>query len=205
MKRKERKIVVLNSGGFDSTVMIHDIRKHYPKAEIHSLFFNYGQNNASMEEYCATGNAEKVNAQSIMRITIPRIDWTKNNFYSSDLKDAPSQYLEMRNLIFLSYALSYGQSINATDIMAAFLVSHFGYDDTSPEFVKRFNEISSLVGIKFTAPYIEIEKEDIANLLPEFGIKEDDFFSCDVPMNNKPCGKCGDCTCIADIYKSLPK
>ena len=47
------KIVVLNSGGFDSVVLAHHIGHLNPEAEIHNLFFDYGQLSVDSERYCS--------------------------------------------------------------------------------------------------------------------------------------------------------
>ena len=44
------KIVVLNSGGFDSTVLLVDTVTKNPDCEIHSLYFSYGQLNDEIGE-----------------------------------------------------------------------------------------------------------------------------------------------------------
>ena len=113
------KIVVLNSGGFDSTVLLAFFHKEY-KAEIHSLYFSYGQTNDSIAAECARLNAEKY-CKTHKVIALPKIDWTNSEFYSKDYESLESKYLEARNLIFASYAVSYAESIGANSISMALI------------------------------------------------------------------------------------
>ena len=53
-----KKVVVLNSGGFDSTLLIKFLKHDY-KAELHSVYFSYGQFNDIPAAECAKMNAEK--------------------------------------------------------------------------------------------------------------------------------------------------
>ena len=56
------KIVTLNSGGFDSVVLAHYLRAQYPEAEIHCLFFDYGQRSKNLEHYWSVYHAAKIKA-----------------------------------------------------------------------------------------------------------------------------------------------
>ena len=127
----KNKIVVLNSGGFDSTTLLLDLYNSTEDTEIHSLYFNYGQPNQSIDSMYAKENAEKIGAVH-HEVTLPAIEWTKNSFYDGSINEYSGQYLEMRNLIFLSYAASLAESIGATEIYCAILKGH-GYSDTSEE------------------------------------------------------------------------
>ena len=117
-----RKIVVLNSGGFDSIVLLHEVCDSYKNATIHSLHFNYGEINSEEQDKCVDNVCKKLGVEDV-RIQIPKLSWTKNKFYDNDKLEYESQYLEYRNLIFLSYAVSYAQSIGADKIYLAILKS----------------------------------------------------------------------------------
>ena len=55
------KIVVLNSGGFDSTVLLTSVCEN-KENEVHSLYFSYGQLNDNLGAEIAKENAEKLGA-----------------------------------------------------------------------------------------------------------------------------------------------
>lgn len=193
------KVIVLNSGGFDSTVLIHYVKDYYPSAEIHSLHFSYGQRSSDEELKWSEYNAEKVGAV-IKNITLPPFDWTKSNFYN-DGYDYESQYLEWRNLVFLSYALSYAESIGADKIFCAFLKSR-GYNDTSEKFLHEINLIGN--NIKVIAPFSNIEtKEDLIPMAFAFKISPFTFHSCDISNSTEGCGICNDCQSLKVINQEL--
>ena len=181
------KIVVLNSGGFDSIVLLHEVYDSYKNSTIHSLHFNYGEINSEEQDKCVDNVCKKLGVEDI-RIQIPKLSWTKNKFYDNDKLEYESQYLEYRNLIFLSYAVSYAQSIGADKIYLAILKSH-GYLDTTSEFISGLNTSIKQSGIEIIAPYKDIEKYDLWSTAKHFNISPTDFISCDLNR----CGECGDC------------
>ena len=58
------KVIALNSGGFDSVVMINDLLSY--DYEVVSLFFNWGQPNYELEKLCA----EKIGARCSEHIEV---------------------------------------------------------------------------------------------------------------------------------------
>lgn len=87
----------------------------------------------------------------------------------------------MRNLIFLSYAISMAESLNADVITMALLKSH-GYVDTSPEFIELMKEICKLIGVDFQTPYSGCDKYDIYGIAKTLKVgPKFKFISCDTP------------------------
>ena len=196
------KVVALNSGGFDSVSMIHFLRHGYPLAEIHCLHFNYGQNSSEQERACAEKVCSKLGCE-IRVIDIPKMNWTSSDFYGPDFMSMATQELEYRNLVFLSYAVSYAVSIGADKIYVAFLKPATYYKDTSPKFLKEFNRFLKCSGskVQVVAPFHKLYKDELSPLIQKFGISKDDFFSCDAPVDGKPCGSCPDCLCLDDMFR----
>ena len=197
------KIVVLNSGGFDSVVLMNYLHTIQEEKEIYSLHFLYGANNEKQQLECVNKVCEKVGAVNKV-IQLPLIDWTNSNFFEAEGYDKQTQYLEYRNLIFLSYALSYAEAIGADRIYCAFL-NHYEYPDTTIQFLQGLNsfcEPSS--GISIDAPFIFDNKGRLGHIAKYLGVKKEDYFSCDVPTpEGKPCGKCADCIALEEIFKKL--
>lgn len=197
--------IVLNSGGFDSTVLLHDIADQRPKAKGYSVFFDYGQNSVEQERRCARKNAEKLGLEHI-EITIPKISWSQTNFYGAEFQDSQSQYLELRNLIFLSYVLSFAESRGVTDIfMAIILADDFWYNDTDPRFFEDLNNLAlNTIGAWVYTPYTKFLKDDLVPLVFKYGISPDDYYSCDNPNpDGSMCGKCGDCKFLIEIAEMI--
>lgn len=193
------KLIALNSGGFDSVVMLNFLRHQYPLADIHCIHFNYGQNSKEQELKCAESSCNKLSAH-LQVIDLPTMSWTSSNFYGEDFKSMSTQELEYRNLIFLSYAVSYATSVGADKVYVAFLRADEYYKDTSPKFVREFNKFSKKQGVEVIAPFHKLYKDELSLLIKKFDIKEDDFFSCDTPVDGKPCGVCPDCMCLHDMF-----
>jgi len=194
------KIVALNSGGFDSVVMLHHIKELYPYIPTTTLFFNYGQKNLKQEYESAKRASDKLKFD-FKSIDLPKFSWTSGDFYTYKYS-GDKEYLEMRNLIFLSYGLSLCESIGADALFLATLV-HLGYYDTSPLFFEGIRMIAEGKDISIEAPFSEVEKVDLIDLVHRYRIKEGDFFTCDNPVNDLPCGECPDCLVVKDIFSSL--
>ena len=160
-----KKIVVLNSGGFDSVVLMNVIRNTYPDTEIHSLHFRYGARNEEQQSRCAEKVCEKVGAVSTV-IDLPKFTWTTNNFYKED-NVYETQYLEYRNLVFLSYAISYAESVGAKEIyLATYQPNEVGYNDNNDIFYKGLNSFTTKnSGIELKTPFWDIrDKFDLLSL-----------------------------------------
>lgn len=190
------KIVVLNSGGFDSTTLLADLAS-YKKYEIHSLYFDYGQLNSLYDSKCAKDNADNLGAIH-HEVNLPKFEWSKSSFYEEDSNEYKSQYLEMRNVIFISYALSLAESIGATSIYAAIL-GNGNYKDTSAPFLERMKSLCEVLGVSFETPYAQFEKPDLFYIAKKLGVGTKlPYFSCDTPKNGNPCKKCLDCKSLED-------
>lgn len=197
------KIVILNSGGFDSLTLIHYLHGLEKGGEIHSLHFLYGARNEAQQEKCVDRVCEKLGAVN-MKIKLPEITWTKSDFFKEGF-NYNTQYLEYRNLIFLSYALSYAQSIGADKVYLAVLKGG-GYPDTSKTFFDGLNSFSKpLTGIEIITPFSEIEnKEDLLPFAISSKLSPDEYFSCDTPKEDgSMCGECWDCQALNYINSIL--
>ena len=198
-----KKIVVLNSGGFDSTTLLAELAST-EECEIHSLYFDYGQPNYPYDSKCAKENAEKLGAIH-HEIFLPKITWTKNTFYNTSINEYKTQYLEMRNVIFISYALSLAEGVGAEAIYMAILANG-QYKDTNPEFIVKMRDLCETLGVKFETPYAELVKQQLYPFAKIAGVgKSLPFISCDTPNNGNPCGKCLDCECISEYTNYLNK
>lgn len=201
-KVEKEKIVVLNSGGFDSVVMMNCLHLTEPDKELHSIHFLYGALNEAQQQECVDKVCEKCGAKNIV-INLPNFSWTKSDFFGeTNLHD--SQYLEYRNLIFIAYALSYAESIGAKRIYVAVLAGST-YNDTNPIFFKGLNSFTQKnSGIEICTPFETLTKYDLVTYAVQSKMEITDFFSCDTPdENGNPCGKCCDCKIVEDIKSIL--
>lgn len=190
------KAIILNSGGFDSVVMINSL-VNTTDTEFISLFFNYGQRNMKLERECARKVAEKFNLQHI-EIDLPKLSWSNSTLCD---KKNPTfvEYLEMRNVIFLSYAMSLAESVKAEAIYSAILVNG-KYTDTNKDFIEATRTYLNHFNIRFETPFSTRDKDDLGYLARAYDITKEDFFTCNNPKGKKPCNKCGDCLALNEIY-----
>ena len=203
-KNDKTKVIVLCSGGFDSVVLMHHVREMLGyNEEIYALFFDYGQRNVAMERECSKKVALKLKAKW-KSIKLPMFNWTSGEFYANE-NGGESPYLEYRNLIFLSYAFSIAQSLGAIEIYTGLYRMLDGnyFLDGSPSFLSAMNCIDP--NIQVISPFMGGIKLSLIPLAKYFGITKNDFFSCDSPVNGKPCGKCSDCKNIEEIYREVLK
>ena len=61
-------------------------------------------------------------------------------------------------------------------------------------------------GLKLVAGFdINDDKEVLMHIASYLGITEDDYFSCDVPNGDKPCGVCDDCEYLKELSDKIIK
>lgn len=193
------KIVVLNSGGFDSVVLSHQVRNFNVDKEIHNLFFDYGQLNVNAERECSKNCADKLGF-IYKEVTIPKFTWS-NSVLSGGEEE--SQYIPSRNVILISYALSYAEAIGADEIYCAFINPECEYyKDTSPLFLEKINELSRIFGIKVLAPFIQYYKGGLLKSLARaYGIAREEVHSCN--FGDEPCNVCSDCVAMDEIFNDV--
>lgn len=206
-----RRAIVLCSGGLDSIVCAHYVRKKLKVRDVKIVFFDYGQRARIEEEKSARRCAKDIGGEFI------KIEITKMNIVDSELVkhgkikiskkslkntslESKRWYFPQRNLIFLSYALaiaeSYAGKSEKCDIFLGFKnegVEH--YPDTTPEFVEAVNKLvraSKISNIIVKAPLIKMDKEDIVQLGLNMGVKLEKTYSCYIG-GKKQCGECLAC------------
>jgi 7-cyano-7-deazaguanine synthase len=200
------KAVVLLSGGLDSLGCLSEaIKKGY---DVYPLSFNYKQRHSIELEHAK----EITNFYSIKQHKIVNID----NFGGSALTDQtikvpeykgdesstiPATYVPARNIIFLSYALSYAEVIGAKYIyIGVNAVDYSGYPDCRPEFIKVFQKVIN-VGTKMgvegnsteiVTPLLNLKKSEIIKLAHKNKAPLELSTSC-YNGKQKACGVCDSC------------
>ncbi len=209
-----KKAIVLCSGGMDSVITAHYVRKRLKYDKITLLFFNYGQKSLNSERKSVLKSARELKAD-FKKIKLPELKKLSTSLINingeikklnkEDLKNTKKEsekwYVPCRNLIFLSYALALGEKdfVNGrkrNDIFVGFKnEGKESFSDTTGKFVELVNKIShrgSEGKCRIYAPLIKKDKEDIVKLGMKLGVKLQDTFSCYIG-NKKHCGKCLAC------------
>lgn len=201
-----KKAVILLSGGLDSAVTLYFARDK--GFDCYCLAFDYGQRHFR----------ELLAAKSISRITkcpltISKIAlaWSGSalldkkvnlpHIHHPSLSKIPSTYVPARNIIFLSFALSFAETIGANAIfIGAHTEDYSGYPDCRPEFYAAFKKIISTgtkagvehKGIAIKTPLIHKSKAEIIKLGVKLGVPLELTWSC-YKGGRMPCGKCDSC------------
>jgi len=196
------------SGGLDSTtVLYHAIKRGY-KCEC--ILFDYGQRHRK-ELNSAVRIAKKTGCKyRIVKIYLP---WSESSLTDCDKKipnntkllafssqlsakaTLPTTYVPGRNTIFISFALSYAETINAgTIFIGANAVDYSGYPDCRPEYYLAWDRLLRSLGVKISvqAPLIRLDKAEIVRLGSKLGVPFKLTWSC-YKGGRTQCGICDSC------------
>jgi len=206
------KAIVLCSGGIDSVTTAYYAKERLGYKKIIVLFFNYNQKSLERERECSKKCAKEIGAE-FREIDLGWLGEISHSLINKkgkikkldrkELKNTKEEsnkyYVPCRNTIFLVYALAMAESLyiknkEKFDILTGFKnEGKESFPDTTPEFVKKMNELSkvSTKGFRIIAPLIEKDKEDIILLGKSLGVDFRKTHSCYI--KNKHCGKCLAC------------
>ena len=209
------KVVLALSGGMDSTVLLHMAATQFD--EIYTIAFDYGQRH-HRELSCAwyqtkvlTRKNPKLKVyQKLLNVNYikdiaPVSSLTNPDIKNPNIKEMagdaqPVSYVPFRNMMFLSIACSYAESVQADQVWygAAQADSLAGYWDGSHEFLSSVNEIISLnrkSKIRIVAPLLVMSKKqiveegvklgvDFANTWTCYSDREDGLADADTPSSS---------------------
>jgi len=209
---KNKKAVVLLSGGLDSTTVMAIARAN--GYEIYGLSFRYGQRHA-MELEAARRVARAFNAieHMIMDVDLAKIGGSaltgdnqvpKNRDEGEMKKEIPVTYVPARNTIFLAHALAWAEVLGASEIfLGVNAIDYSGYPDCRPQYIAAFEQMANLATkagvegktrVKIRTPLIHMTKADIIRKGIELGVDYGMTHSCyDPSPEGMPCGRCDSC------------
>lgn len=210
MDEPSGKAVVILSGGLDSSTLLHYVTKTLGMSAV-ALTVDYGQRHEKEIE-CARQQVEAVRKQTKLPIEhlVLDISHVANQAFRSsltgvgdvpDLDDVvghpqPSTYVPFRNLFLLTLGAAVAESHGADGVYyGAQSADLYGYWDTTPEFVRRLNDLFSLnrgVEVGVIAPFLMMKKWDIVRLGSKLGVDFELTWSC-YRGNDKACGTCATC------------
>ena len=196
------KCLLLNSGGYDSTVLLYYLKMF--GYETWSLTFNYGQ--PSTEITYAKKNARSVGIPE-NRILTHDINMNHCIDNALDVSNCVGDvgYIPMRNTIFLAYALSLAETLELNTISLGILGCG-SFADNNPYFIEDFRPVAGHIGVQILSPLDQLEKKDVYVIGNTFGISIEDTWSCNTPTNINSeiirCGVCTDCSALKDAIRT---
>ena len=208
------KILVLSSGGVDSTTCLAMAVKEVGAENVLALSVYYGQKH-DKEIQAAKKVAEYYGVQR-MELDLSVIFAGSNcSLLKQSTEDIPlesyaqqieethgehpvSTYVPFRNGLFLSSAASIALSHGCSKIMYgahADDAAGAAYPDCSLDFVNAMNQaiyLGSGNQLTIEAPFVSLTKADVVKKGLELGVPYELTWSC-YAGGEKPCGKCGTC------------
>lgn len=206
----KKKAVILFSGGLDSTtVLYYAVSKGY---DCYCLNFNYGQKHKK-----EVNNAVKIVGD--LGLTIKTVNiclpWDKSALTDKKIKIpnhkvikdgyVPPTYVPGRNTIFLSYAISYAETIKAGSIFLGINAVDFSsYPDCTGKYIKAMRQVNKALNnkIKIIAPLEKLSKAQIIRLGLKLKVPYQKTWSC-YNGAEKPCGKCDSCKLRAKGFQEV--
>ena len=215
MIEKEKRAVVLLSGGLDSATTLAIARGD--GFACHALSVAYGQRHAA-ELQAAARVARALGARE-HRV----VDVDLGQFGGSALTDRnidvpmhgvqpgiPATYVPARNTVMLSLALAWAEVLGSRDIFVGVnAVDYSGYPDCRPDYIAAFEKMANLAtragveGVKLTihAPLIDLSKAAIIRRGIALGVDYGLTVSCyQADADGLACGACDSCRLRAEGF-----
>lgn len=214
----EKRAVILLSGGLDSAVTLYfALEKGY---KCYCLIFDYGQRHKKEINFAKKISDTAGCGYQIINIDLP---WKGSSLLNKEMllpslanpqtrkpvNNIPSTYVPGRNIIFLSFALSYAEALNAEAIfIGAHAQDYSGYPDCRPEFYRAFIKAAKAgtkrgvegKPIKIITPLINKNKSQIIKLGKKLDVPFEWTWSC-YKGEKIPCGTCDSCYFRAKGFK----
>ena len=206
-----RRILVLHSGGMDSTVCLYDA--HRAGHEVISLGVDYGQR-LGVEMMFAARHCEALG----VRREVVQVNWRKpdrdiplDRPVDEMKRSVSPAFLPARNVVFLSLAAAHAAGVGADEVQIGLnCVDFSGYPDCTVEFFDSYRamlRIADPSGPELTAPLLTRSKREIAQLASDLGLEEWDTWSCYRPQIQDggvvPCHQCDACRLHAHAWSKI--
>ena len=207
-----KKAIVLTSGGLDSTTVLAIARSE--GFELSALSVDYGQRHRhELEAAERVARFFGVAQRLVVRVDLTAIGGSAltdqiavpKRASEADLPPGvPVTYVPARNLVLLSLALGWAETLGASDLFIGVnAVDYSGYPDCRPEFIRAFETAANLglkasaeLGrpIRIHAPLARLTKAQIILKGVELGVDYSITHSCYDPDDaGRPCGRCDSC------------
>lgn len=203
----KRNIVVLLSGGMDSTTLAYQCVERIGVAGVIALSVNYGQRH-SRELISAKVVADRLGIEHVVADLSPLRALFSGSALTDDAVAVPEGHyaaetmkatvVPMRNPMFLCVAAGLAWARHASEVaIAVHAGDHAIYPDCRPTFVEAFNVMlreasEGFSTAQLSSPFVQLSKADIAATGHRLGVQWADTWSC-YKGGDVHCGKCGTC------------
>lgn len=214
------KVLVLNSGGVDSTTCVSIAVEKYGKENVSTISIYYGQR-LKKELECARRIAKyyglkhyefdlsKVFEYSNCTLLEHSTKEVEEDSYKNQYKEDEiiSSYVPFRNGLMLSVVASFAQSIYADEEVIIMLGNHksdFAYADCSIDFTNKMNEAikeGTYNKVSFISPLMNMTKTEVVKTGLELNTPYELTWSC-YEGKEKACGKCASCLCRLEAFEN---
>ena len=200
---KEKKALVVLSGGLDSVTALHWAKSEYK--QVRAIYFAYGSKHSAREYDCAKWQCDRLDVP-LVTIEIPLSKYFKSSLLQGqeeipegryDEENMKSTVVPFRNGIMLAIAGGYAESEGYDCVI---LGNHAGdhtiYPDCRQSFIKSFAEAlkeGTWKGVELVSPFCEIYKEDVVRIGHKLGVDYEHTYSC-YKGKTIHCGVCGTCS-----------
>ncbi len=204
------KAVILLSGGLDSSTVLYQALAD--GCECCAISFDYQQRhrkelNSAREVAKKAGVVEHQVIKFDLRqwggsaLTDNSIDLPQERSLEEMSQNIPVTYVPARNTIFLSFAVSYAETIAAERIyIGVNALDYSGYPDCRPDYIQAMQSVFRLGTkqgregnpINIVTPLIDLKKTEIIQLGNKLGVPWDLTWSC-YSGGDVACGVCDSC------------
>ena len=207
----ERRAVVLLSGGLDSSTVVAIAKSQ--GFSVYALSFDYGQTHkVELQAAARIAASQNVARHIVLKVDLSTFGGSaltgdaaipKNRSLAEMGEGIPVTYVPARNTVFLSLALAWAETLQATDIFIGVnALDYSGYPDCRPEFIAGFEAMANLgtkIGsegtqIRINTPLISMTKAEIIRTGLRLGVDYGMTVTCyDVSSEGEACGGCDAC------------
>ena len=205
------KVLVVLSGGLDSSVVTMMLCDQYGSENVHAVTFDYNQKQKLEIEKASSLCKELKVEHTVLDLSVlgeiarpMSANISDTDIEMPNIKEVlgdpqPVTYVPFRNMILLSLSLSHAEVQGCNKVYTGLQVhDEYGYWDTTQKFVDSMNVVAGQNrqhAVEILAPFSQMSKADeidVAIKLGKFDLLKHTL-TCYNPQGVVSCGKCPSC------------